>query len=177
MALALPNSGLVGSRPASTLLQRSHGSSSASELAPHGCDLIGSPAHALDEETIQDLRPDPAPRMTPPRRHGALHTTRTARNDKPEVAIAHVEPSNCHAGTFDVTFPERATDGAHRTTNSEQLTAAAHPSCYPALLSALIAEAGDSPPPGQVPAGASHVRNPGPGSQPRGTSLDVSLGG
>ncbi len=53
-----------------------------------------------------------------------------------------VELVSSGVGTYDVSFPRRASDAAGGVTSPEELIAAAHSSCYSMQLSAVIGEAG-----------------------------------
>jgi osmotically inducible protein OsmC len=53
-----------------------------------------------------------------------------------------VELVSSGVGTYDVSFPRRASDTAGGVTSPEELIAAAHSSCYSMQLSAVIGEAG-----------------------------------
>ncbi len=72
-------------------------------------------------------------------------SARTAWNGGLQDGSGQVELSSSGAGTFDVSFPQRAAEDAGGTTSPEELVAAAHSSCYAMQLSALIAEAGGTP--------------------------------
>lgn len=72
-------------------------------------------------------------------------SARTAWTGGLQDGSGQVELSSSGAGTFDVSFPQRAADEAGGTTSPEELVAAAHSSCYAMQLSALIAEAGGTP--------------------------------
>jgi len=72
-------------------------------------------------------------------------TARTAWNGGLADGSGQVELSSSKAGTYDVSFPQRAADKAGGTTSPEELIAAAHSSCFAMQLSHLIAEAGGTP--------------------------------
>ncbi len=72
-------------------------------------------------------------------------SARTAWNGGLQDGSGQVELSSSGAGTYDVSFPQRAAEEAGGTTSPEELVAAAHSSCYAMQLSALIAEAGGTP--------------------------------
>jgi osmotically inducible protein OsmC len=67
---------------------------------------------------------------------------RTAWNGGLMDGSGQVELSSSGAGTFDVSFPQRAADDADGTTSPEELVAAAHSACYAMSLSNLVTEAG-----------------------------------
>ena len=73
-------------------------------------------------------------------------TARVAWTGTLEEGAGKVELSAAvKIGTYDVSFPKRASDDAGGTTSPEELIAAAHASCYAMQLSALIAAAGGTP--------------------------------
>ena len=72
-------------------------------------------------------------------------SARTAWNGGLQDGSGQVELSSSGAGTYDVSFPKRASDDAQGATSPEELIAAAHSSCYAMQLSALIGQAGGTP--------------------------------
>ena len=72
-------------------------------------------------------------------------SARTAWTGGLQDGTGQVELSSSGLGTYDVSFPKRATEEANGATSPEELVAAAHSSCYAMQLSALIAEAGGTP--------------------------------
>ncbi len=72
-------------------------------------------------------------------------TARTAWNGSLQEGSGQVELSSSKVGTYDVSFPKRASDDAGGVTSPEELIAAAHSSCFAMQLSANIAEAGGTP--------------------------------
>jgi osmotically inducible protein OsmC len=72
-------------------------------------------------------------------------TARTAWNGSLQEGSGQVELSSSQAGTFDVSFPRRASDDPQGVTSPEELVAAAHSACYAMQLSALVANAGGTP--------------------------------
>ncbi|MDP9436066.1 MAG: OsmC family peroxiredoxin [Actinomycetota bacterium] len=72
-------------------------------------------------------------------------TARTAWNGGLQDGAGQVELTSSNTGTYDVSFPKRASDEAGGATSPEELIAAAHSACYAMQLSALIAEAGGTP--------------------------------
>jgi osmotically inducible protein OsmC len=72
-------------------------------------------------------------------------TARTAWNGTLEQGSGQVELSSSGAGTYQVSFPKRASDDAQGATSPEELIAAAHSACFAMQLSANIAEAGGTP--------------------------------
>jgi osmotically inducible protein OsmC len=100
-------------------------------------------------------------------------TARTAWNGSLQEGAGQVELSSSRAGTFDVSFPERAAEHADGTTSPEELIAAAHSSCYAMQLSALIAEAGGTPQSLDVTAEVSLGPDPDGGFAITGIALTV----
>lgn len=72
--------------------------------------------------------------------------SRTAWDGGLQDGSGQVELSSSGLGTFDVSFPKRASDENDGTvTTPEELIAAAHSSCYSMALSNEIAQAGGTP--------------------------------
>ncbi|HEY4267910.1 MAG TPA: OsmC family peroxiredoxin [Galbitalea sp.] len=69
-------------------------------------------------------------------------TARTAWNGSLETGAGQVELTSSGVGTYDVSFPARASETAGGITSPEELLAAAHSACYAMQLSALIGAAG-----------------------------------
>jgi osmotically inducible protein OsmC len=65
-------------------------------------------------------------------------TARTAWNGPVETGEGQVELTSSKLGTFDVSFPKRASEEANGSTSPEELLAAAHSACYAMQLSALL---------------------------------------
>lgn len=72
-------------------------------------------------------------------------TARTAWNGDLSSGTGQVELTSSGVGTFDVSFPKRASDDGGGATNPEELVAAAHSACYAMSLSNEIAQAGGTP--------------------------------
>ena len=72
-------------------------------------------------------------------------TARTAWDGGLQDGSGQVELSGSKRGTFDVSFPKRASDDGGGATNPEELVAAAHSACYAMSLSNEIAQAGGTP--------------------------------
>lgn len=72
-------------------------------------------------------------------------SARTAWNGSLQDGAGQVELSSSGLGTFDVSFPKRASDDGGGATNPEELVAAAHSACYAMSLSNEIAQAGGTP--------------------------------
>ena len=65
-------------------------------------------------------------------------TARTAWNGPVETGEGQVELSSSKLGTYDVSFPKRASEEANGSTSPEELLAAAHSACYAMQLSAIL---------------------------------------
>jgi osmotically inducible protein OsmC len=74
-----------------------------------------------------------------------VRTAHTAWTGSLQEGSGRVELVSSGVGTYDVSFPHRAADGAGGHTSPEELIAAAHSSCYAMQLSALVAAAGGTP--------------------------------
>lgn len=72
-------------------------------------------------------------------------TARTAWDGTLMEGKGQVELSSSKTGTFDVTFPARASEENSGTTTPEELIGAAHSACYAMSLSNEIAKAGGTP--------------------------------
>ncbi|SEK89008.1 osmotically inducible protein OsmC [Blastococcus sp. DSM 46786] len=72
-------------------------------------------------------------------------TARTAWNGTLQEGSGQVELSSSKVGTYEVSFPKRATDDAGGTTSPEELIAAAHSACFAMALSSEIGKAGGTP--------------------------------
>lgn len=69
-------------------------------------------------------------------------SARTAWNGSLQDGSGQVELSTSKLGTFDVSFPKRASDDGGGATNPEELIGASHSACYAMSLSNEIAQAG-----------------------------------
>jgi hypothetical protein len=63
-------------------------------------------------------------------------TARTAWNGSLETGGGQVELTSSQLGTYDVSFPKRASEQANGFTSPEELLAAAHSACYAMQFSA-----------------------------------------
>jgi lipoyl-dependent peroxiredoxin len=72
-------------------------------------------------------------------------TARTAWDGGLQDGSGQVELTSSRLGTYEVSFPRRASDEAGGVTSPEELVAAAHSACFAMQLSAEIAEAGGTP--------------------------------
>jgi osmotically inducible protein OsmC len=71
-------------------------------------------------------------------------TARTAWNGPVETGEGEVELTSSGLGTYDVSFPKRASEEANGSTSPEELLAAAHSACYAMQLSAILGMQGAS---------------------------------
>lgn len=69
-------------------------------------------------------------------------TARTAWNGSLETGEGQVELTSSKIGTYNVSFPKRASDDANGATSPEELLAAAHSACYAMQFSAVLGGAG-----------------------------------
>ena len=74
-----------------------------------------------------------------------VRTARVAWNGTLNEGSGQVELTSSKVGTYDVSFPKRASDDADGTTSPEELIAAAHASCFAMSLSSQVAKAGGTP--------------------------------
>jgi lipoyl-dependent peroxiredoxin len=69
-------------------------------------------------------------------------TARTAWNGPLETGEGQVELTSSKLGTYDVSFPKRASEDANGFTSPEELLAAAHSACYAMQFSAILSGQG-----------------------------------
>jgi lipoyl-dependent peroxiredoxin len=69
-------------------------------------------------------------------------TARTAWDGAFETGSGQVELTSSGLGTFEVSFPKRASDDGGGATNPEELLGASHSACYAMSLSAGLGQAG-----------------------------------
>lgn len=69
-------------------------------------------------------------------------TARTAWDGSFEEGSGQVELTSSGLGTFEVSFPKRASDDGGGATNPEELLGASHSACYAMQFSALLGQAG-----------------------------------
>jgi osmotically inducible protein OsmC len=69
-------------------------------------------------------------------------TARTAWNGSLETGEGQVELTSSQLGTYDVSFPKRASEEANGSTSPEELLAAAHSACYAMQFSAILGSQG-----------------------------------
>lgn len=72
-------------------------------------------------------------------------SARTAWDGGLEDGAGQVELSSSELGTFDVSFPKRASDDGGGATNPEELIAASHSACYAMAFSAELGNRGATP--------------------------------
>lgn len=102
--------------------------------------------------------------------------TRSARTDWSggfESGSGTVELSSSGQGTFDVSFPKRASDEGGGVTNPEELIAAAHSACFAMQFSHELEGAGGTPQSLTVKADVSLGPDPDGGFQLTGIALTV----
>ena len=100
-------------------------------------------------------------------------TARTAWDGGLEDGGGQVELTSSGVGTFEVSWPKRATDDADGTTSPEELLAAAHASCLAMQLSHVAAEAGGAPETLEVTAEVGFGPDPAGGFAVTGVTLRV----
>ncbi len=100
-------------------------------------------------------------------------TARTAWNGTLEKGSGQVELTTSKLGTYDVSFPKRASDDGGGATNPEELLAASHSACYAMSLSAGIAAAGGTPHSLEVSADVTLGADPAGGFKLTGIALKV----
>jgi len=100
-------------------------------------------------------------------------TARTAWNGSLEDGEGQVELSSSNIGTYDVSFPRRASETADGFTSPEELLAASHSACYAMQLSALLTGAGGTVEALDVKADVSLGPDPAGGFHLTGISLTV----
>jgi len=69
-------------------------------------------------------------------------TSRTAWNGGLEDGSGQVELTSSGLGTFEVSFPKRASEDGGGVTNPEELLGASHSACYSMQLAALLGKQG-----------------------------------
>lgn len=84
-----------------------------------------------------------------------------------------VELTSSGLGTFEVSFPKRASDDGGGATNPEELIAASHSACYSMSLAALLEQQGTTPHTLEVTADVSLGADPDGGFMLTGIVLTV----
>jgi len=100
-------------------------------------------------------------------------TARTAWNGSLETGGGQVELTSSQLGTYDVSFPKRASEQANGFTSPEELLAAAHSACYAMQFSAVLTAAGGTVEALDVKADASLGADPAGGFRLTGIHLTV----
>lgn len=100
-------------------------------------------------------------------------TARTAWTGSLQEGSGQVELVSSKVGTYDVSFPKRASEDAEGTTSPEELIAAAHGSCFAMQLSNVVAEAGGTPQSLDVTVDVSLGADPAGGFKLTGINLTV----
>jgi lipoyl-dependent peroxiredoxin len=100
-------------------------------------------------------------------------TARTAWTGSLEQGSGQVELTSSGIGTYEVSFPKRASDDAQGATSPEELIAAAHSACYAMQLSALLGQAGGTVQALDVQADVSLGPDPAGGFRLTGIKLSV----
>lgn len=101
-------------------------------------------------------------------------SARTAWDGGLEDGSGQVELSSSGLGTFDVSFPKRASDDGGGATNPEELVAAAHSSCFAMAFSAELGNRGATPQSVEVTADVSLGPDPDGGFKITGIRLTVT---
>lgn len=100
-------------------------------------------------------------------------SARTAWDGGFETGSGQVELTSSGLGTFDVSFPKRASDDGGGATNPEELIAAAHSACFVMQFSHELEAAGGTPQSIEVKADVSLGADPAGGFQLTGIALTV----
>lgn len=100
-------------------------------------------------------------------------TARTAWNGSLETGGGQVELTSSQLGTYDVSFPKRASEEANGFTSPEELLAAAHSACYAMQFSAVLTAAGGTVEALDVKADVSLGADPAGGFRLSGIHLTV----
>jgi len=101
-------------------------------------------------------------------------TARTAWDGGLQDGSGQVELTSSGLGTFEVSFPKRASEDGGGATNPEELIAAAHSACYAMQFSAILGEKGATPLSMEVKAEVSLGPDPAGGFQLTGIALTVT---
>jgi len=100
-------------------------------------------------------------------------SARTAWDGGLQTGSGQVELTSSGQGTFDVSFPKRASDDGGGSTNPEELIAAAHSACFAMSLSNELEKAGATPRSLEVTAEVTLGPDPDGGSKLTGIALKV----
>ncbi len=100
-------------------------------------------------------------------------TARTAWDGAFETGSGQVELTSSGLGTFEVSFPKRASNDGGGSTNPEELLGASHSACYAMQFSALLGQAGGTVHSLEVKADVSLGPDPDGGFKLTGIALTV----
>lgn len=100
-------------------------------------------------------------------------TARTAWDGSFEDGSGQVELTSSGLGTYEVSFPKRASEDGGGATNPEELLAASHSACYAMQLSALLGQKGGTVQSLEVKADVSLGPDPAGGFRLTGITLTV----
>lgn len=100
-------------------------------------------------------------------------SARTAWDGGLQDGSGQVELTSSGLGTFDVSFPKRASDDGGGATNPEELVGAAHSACYAMSLAGQLATAGATPQSMEIKADVTLGPDPAGGFQLTGITLTV----
>lgn len=100
-------------------------------------------------------------------------SARTAWDGGLQTGSGQVELTSSGQGTFDVSFPKRASDDGGGSTNPEELVAAAHSACFAMGLSHELETAGATPQSLDVTAAVTLGPDPASGFRLTGIKLTV----
>lgn len=100
-------------------------------------------------------------------------TARTAWDGGLQDGSGQVELTSSGLGTFDVSFPQRASDDGGGVTNPEELVAAAHSACYAMSLAGQLGAIGATPQSMEIKADVTLGPDPDGGFKLTGIALTV----
>lgn len=100
-------------------------------------------------------------------------TARTAWDGGLQGGSGQVELTSSGLGTFDVSFPQRASDDGGGVTNPEELVAAAHSACYAMSLAGQLGAIGATPQSMEIKADVTLGPDPDGGFKLTGIALTV----
>ncbi|GAA3512254.1 OsmC family peroxiredoxin [Aeromicrobium panaciterrae] len=100
-------------------------------------------------------------------------TARTAWDGGLQDGSGQVELTSSGLGTFDVSFPKRASDDGGGATNPEELVGAAHSACYAMSLAGQLGAAGATPQAMEIKAEVTLGADPEGGFKLTGITLTV----
>lgn len=100
-------------------------------------------------------------------------SSRTAWDGGLQDGSGQVELTSSGLGTFDVSFPKRASDDGGGATNPEELLGASHSACYAMSLAGQLAAVGATPHAMEIKADVSLGPDPAGGFKLTGIALTV----